>query len=77
MGQHLARLRRALSDVYAVNPALFVFTILAHLWYGNQDSLSLYLSNRLLFFVSPRRPSDVVSVSIQFRDWEENCQGPR
>ncbi|KIJ16673.1 hypothetical protein PAXINDRAFT_10381 [Paxillus involutus ATCC 200175] len=51
---NLPLMRRALSDVYVVSPSLFVFTILAHLWYGVEDSLSLYFSNRLLFFIEKR-----------------------
>ncbi|KIJ59191.1 hypothetical protein HYDPIDRAFT_170928 [Hydnomerulius pinastri MD-312] len=47
---NLPLLRRAFWDVYAISPPLFIFTILTHMWYAIEEPLSLYFSNRLLFF---------------------------
>lgn len=43
---------RALSDMYAISPPMFLLSICMHLWRAMEEAMSLYFSNRLLFFVS-------------------------
>lgn len=44
--------RRAFGDMYAISPMMFYLIVVTHLWRAMEETMSLYLSNRLLFFVS-------------------------
>ncbi|KAH7889214.1 P-loop containing nucleoside triphosphate hydrolase protein [Phlebopus sp. FC_14] len=48
---HVPLLRQAFLDVYAVSPPLFMGAVLTNLWDAIERPLSLYFSNRLLFFI--------------------------
>lgn len=45
---------RALSDMYAISPPMFLLSICMHLWRAMEEAMSLYFSNRLLFFIERR-----------------------
>jgi len=44
--------RRAFGDMYAISPVMFYLIVVTHLWRAMEETMSLYFSNRLLFFVS-------------------------
>lgn len=44
--------RRAFGDMYAISPMMFYLIVVTHLWRAMEETMSLYFSNRLLFFVS-------------------------
>ncbi|KAG9312732.1 hypothetical protein JVU11DRAFT_7162 [Chiua virens] len=47
-------LRRALCDLYTISPRLFIMTIIGHLWFAIEGSLSLYLSNLLFYSIEKK-----------------------
>lgn len=70
---------RAVYDVYTISPRLFAHTIMTQFWFAIEGPLSLYFSNRLLFFVSelssPR--SVLTGVTRSRREFQEASQMTR
>lgn len=46
--------RRAFGDMYAISPMMFYLIVVTHLWRAMEETMSLYFSNRLLFFIERR-----------------------
>lgn len=46
--------RRAFGDMYAISPVMFYLIVVTHLWRAMEETMSLYFSNRLLFFIERR-----------------------
>jgi hypothetical protein len=48
----LPLIRRVVTEIYILDPSLFIFFIISKVWAGIESALLLYLSSRLLTIVS-------------------------